>query len=147
MGIFRRTKDDRRGPTEHAVTGPSADNAAHGLSRAAGNTDTTARKDPLGTASKVIGPSAPVAGVVDGDGEGTDALPSDTSRGTVATRLEATRLEKETPVESDDHVTRLEKVEEDVEKEEEDESKYPKGISLAILTFGLCMATFVVSTL
>jgi len=28
--------------------------------------------------------------------------------------------------------------------EEEDESHYPTGISLALLTFGLCMATFVV---
>lgn len=143
MGIFRRTKDDGRRPTEHAVTGPSADNnAAHGLSRAAGDTDTTAREDPLGTASKVIGPSVPVAGIVDGDGEGTDAIPSDTSRGP-----KSTRLEKEAPVEADGHVLSLEKVEEDVEKEEEDESKYPKGIPLAILTFGLCMAMFVVSTL
>lgn len=102
----------------------------------------TAREDPSRTAVKVIGPSAPVAGVVDGDGEGTGASSSGTSRGT-----ESTKVEQETLVESDGRGTRSEKVEEDVEKEVEDESKYPKGFPLAILTFGLCMATFVVSKL
>ena len=37
------------------------------------------------------------------------------------------------------------KKDEKAQEEEEDESQYPGGYSLAILTFGLCMATFVVA--
>lgn len=138
MGIFRR--GDGRRPTEDAVAEPGADDAVHGTSRDvgdAGYTDSTAREDLLAVPSKVIGPNVPVAGVLDGD-----ASPSGTSRGT-----ESTKVAKETPVEPDGHVKGSEKVEGDVEDEVEDESKYPKGITLAILTFGLCMATFVVSKL
>jgi len=133
MGIFRRAKDhgDGRRPTEDAVAEPAADDGD------AGYTDSTAREDPLAVPSKVIGPNVPVAGVLDGD-----ASPSGISRGS-----ESTKVEKETPVEPDGHVKGSEKVEGDVEDEVEDESKYPKGITLAILTFGLCMATFVVSKL
>ena len=43
------------------------------------------------------------------------------------------------------YVEPLQGEEEEKEEEEEDESKYPGGWALAILTFGLCMATFVVA--
>ena len=151
MGIFRRAKDHGPPPTEHTATEPGADCALHGTSRAAGDassTTLTERGGDLAVGSKVIGPNVPVAGVVSGDDGRTDVSTTSTSRGT-----ESTTIERKTPVQSDGHVTGAEKVEEndekkvDGEEEVEDESKYPKGIPLAILTFGLCMATFVVSKL
>ena len=155
MGILHRAKDHARPKTEHTVTEPWADEATHGTSRPVGDegdTTSTAREAHLavGSGSTVIGPSVPVAGVLDGDGNGNgekvDASSSGTSRGT-----ESTQVADEILVGSGAHVTGPEKVEDldeektDGEEEVEDESKYPKGIPLAILTFGLCMATFVVS--
>lgn len=143
MAIFRRATDHA---TEHTAAAPGADDAVHGTSRAVGgNTTSNSREVQSAVEPKIIGPNVPVAGV----GERTDASTSGTSRGT-----ESTGVEKDIILtESDGHVKGPEKVEENEEKkvdgeeDVDDESKYPKGLPLAILTFGLCMATFVVSRL
>lgn len=133
--------------TEHTAGGPGTDDAVHGISRAdGGDTTSNSREAQSAVEPKIIGPNVPVAGVVDGVAERTDASTSGTSRGT-----ESTGVEKDVVAEFDGHVTGPEKVEENEEEkvvseeEVDDESKYPKGLPLAILTFGLCMATFVVS--
>jgi len=142
MGILHRATDRQR--TEHTATAPTTDDPSSSAIRS--GTDTTAGEGELTGETKIIGPNAPVAGIATGNGERNSTSPSVRDAGATSRNTE-----KDTVIDLDGHVASLEKSAEtdeknvDGEEEAEDESRYPKGVPLAILTFGLCMATFVVS--
>ncbi|KAI9880358.1 MAG: hypothetical protein M1830_003969 [Pleopsidium flavum] len=145
MGILRRIKD--REPTEYTVTAPGAVNQPTSTTRSDVDTSILAAREGGWTGeTKVIGPNASVAGITTGNGEGNGAL-SDIGDAGATSR----NTEKHAVIDVDRHVANPETVAEVDEKkaegdeEIEDESKYPNGVPLAILTFGLCMAIFVVA--
>ena len=137
-------------PTEHAVS-------------ASGNQSETAhstRPQPTSLTGddKVIGPNAPV-GIL----HSKQSAPSAGSDEPSATSTQSTELKEKTEgIEQDDSKENVlvpgEKTEDgvtvkekggegfdDTVDEQNDDSKYPGGAALAVLTFGLCMATFVVA--
>ncbi len=147
MGIFDFVKGQRR--TEFTAADPGAADlsdatirpGAHATSNVDSNTALTADNGNRSAEPTILGPNVPVAGVATVSGNRTNAPAS-------------TKSEKDGPLEPNGHVTSSEKEivgqtgdgNKNDEEEAEDESKYPTGFSLVILTFGLCMAIFVVSS-
>ena len=146
MGFFHGAKN--AGPTEHTAREPGADSSpSTGTTRALGDATRSASNSRDGefvAESKIIGPNVPVAGDATGDGERSDASSNAINCGPVSANTEKGAL-----TQLDGHATGSVKGGGDEKgdggEEVEDESKYPRGVPLAILTFGLCMATFVVS--
>ena len=136
-------------PTEHAVLA-SENPPAH--------SSISPQPTSLTGDDKVIGPNAPVGILQTGQ-----SAPSARSDEPSATSTQSTELkEKLEGVEREDSkedvLVQGEKIEngdtvkeregesaEDTVDEQNDDSKYPGGGKLAVLTFGLCMATFVVA--
>ena len=137
-------------PPEHAVSA-SPNHPAHA--------STLLQPTSLTGDDKVIGPNAPV-GILHSEQSAASAGSDEPS----ATSTQSTELkEKPDAIERDDSKEDVvasgekkvagDKVEEKdgesagdtVDDDQNDDSKYPGGGKLAILTFGLCMATFVVA--
>lgn len=145
MGFLQPTRDQK--PTEHTASAANAVVPSSSTSRSAADPSTptstctsSAGGGDLTEETKIIGPNIPVAGVVAGNGEKDGALSSSTDAGAAITTKE-----EDTGVDSDSSGNVVKSEDEKAGAEDEDESKFPKGFALAILTFGLCMATFVVS--
>ena len=109
---------------------------------------------------KVLGPNAPVPdllatqplapseknSVPAGGGSHTDTEHGDTDKELEIAPESGNPEEKQVAEASNEEKKDEEdKEEEEEEEEEEDDTIYPGGAALAILTFGLCMATFVVA--
>ncbi|KAI9827465.1 MAG: hypothetical protein M1832_004815 [Thelocarpon impressellum] len=125
-----------RNPAGRTPTASSAPPTSGGASPPTTTTASSTNEPSASEKTKIIGPGVPVAGVdggvekptdpslADGNGpsEGTEKRPDNARQGAtdVADRSEG-------------------------EEEEVDESQYPGGWALAILTFGLAMAIFVVA--
>lgn len=128
-------------PTGHAVSDPEEE---HHPSPPPRVTDLTGD-------DKVIGPNAPVA--VLQPGHSTHSAASDEpSTATQSTDIKEHNEKEEEVAASEKNIENAgpaaEKESEDIRDtvdEQNDDSKYPGGGALAILTFGLCMATFVVA--
>ena len=136
-------------PTEHAVSA-SDSHPAH--------SSALPQPTSLTGDDKVIGPNAPVGILLS-----EKSPPSTGSDEPSATSTQSTELKekphiteqdgsKEDMVAAGEKTGNEDRVEEkevetagDTVDEQNDDSKYPGGVTLAVLTFGLCMATFVVA--
>ena len=149
VGTVGKSADDAH-PGSHST----ANTVSHGQTQ-----EHTATPDPSVTSlagdDQVIGPNAPAALV----------QPEKTahSRGSSSTQFTEARetpepVEKQSPQEATDASTADKETQngapieekgadeaENTVDEQNDDSKYPGGATLAVLTFGLCMATFVVA--
>ena len=94
--------------------------------------------------AKVIGPNAPVPDLAPTQ---PPVLSEKDGRGAHGDRNKELELVPDdgSPGEKEVAGASSEENKDEEEKEEEDDNVYPGGAALAILTFGLCMATFVVA--